>query len=120
MLRQITRFLLLLLPVLATAPWLGGCGDGALFHRSAPDLVYSAITGRDCSVVRLDRGESYCRPVAPPIPPVPYCTRSIGGIDCWAHPEQVVNLGPQVVQQERMLTPEQNRARLARWPADLQ
>ena len=103
---------------------LGGCVDVAVFHRSVPDLVYSGITGRDCSVVRLDQGESYCAPVALPPKVPPYCTRSLGRVDCWAHPEQVVNLPPQVAQGPhdglQELTEEQNRTRLARWPADLQ
>ena len=102
-------------------PLTAGLGaDIAIFHRTLPDLVYSGITGRDCSVVRLDRGESYCRAVAFPVPPQPYCTRSLGRVDCWAHPEQIPNLPPQVAEGPHELTPEQNRIRLARWPADLQ
>lgn len=101
-------------------PLTAGLGaEVAIFHRTLPDLIYSGITGRDCSLVRLDRGESYCRPVAPPVPPQPYCTRSLAGIDCWAHPEMMANLPPQVADGPRALTPEQDRARLARWPADL-
>lgn len=103
---------------------LPGCVDVAVFHRSIPDLIYSGVSGRDCSVVRLDQGQSYCVPVALPPKPPPYCTRSLGGIDCWAHPELVTNLPPQVAQGPhdgaQALTEEQDRSRLARWPADLQ
>ncbi len=105
-------------PVLICA--LPLCGCVPVFHRTLPDLVYSGITGRDCSMVRLDRNESYCRPVEPPVPPQPYCTRSLGTVDCWTNPEQVMNLGPSVAQGPQQLTPEQNRLRLARWPAALQ
>ncbi len=128
-----SRLRLFLLGMLLAAAGLCGCVpptvfpvyaglglDVAIFHRTAPDLVYSAVTGRDCSLVRLDRGESYCRPVELPVPPQPYCTRSLGTVDCWAHPELMVNLPPEVAQGPRALTPEQNSARLARWPADLQ
>jgi hypothetical protein len=99
---------------------LGLGADVAIFHRTVPDLIYSGITGRDCSMVRLDRGESYCRPVDPPVPPQPYCTRSLGMVDCWAQPDRMPNLPPQVAEGPQTLTPEQNRVRLARWPTDLQ
>jgi hypothetical protein len=102
-------------------PLAAGLGvEVAIFHRTVPDLIYSGISGRDCSLVRLDRGESYCRPVAPPLPPQPYCTRSLAGVDCWAHPELMPNLPRQVAQGPHELTPEQERIRVARWPADLQ
>jgi len=126
---------LLLLPLLCAfcLSFLGGCvpetvaplaagigADVAIFHRSLPDMVYSAVTGRDCSVVRLDEGKTYCRPVAPPVPPQPYCTSSLGNVDCWAHPELMPGIPVQVAQGPHDLTPAQNRARLARWPATLQ
>jgi len=34
----------------------------AVFHRGLGDLVVSAVSGRDCSVVRLDRGTQLLRP----------------------------------------------------------
>ena len=111
---------------------LGGCVAGtvvpvgalggleiAAFHRSIPDLAYSAVTGRDCSVVRLDRGESYCRPIAPPVPPQPYCTRSLGTVDCWADGAAMANQAPQVAQGPVKLTAEQEWWRTAPWPANL-
>ena len=112
--------------ILATAllACVGGCVP--VFHRTLPDLVYSGVTGRDCSMVRLDRGESYCRTVALPLPPQPYCTRSLAGVDCWAQPERMHNLAPQVAELphdpaiHQGLTDEQDRIRLARWPSDLQ
>ena len=126
---------LLLIPLLCAfaLPWLSGCTAGvvlpvagglgadiAILHRSVPDTIYSALTGRDCSVVRLDRGESYCKPVDPPVAPVPYCTHSLGRVDCWAHPEQIPGIPAQVAQGPHELTPEQDRIRLARWPQSLE
>lgn len=99
---------------------LGLGADVAVFHRSLPDMAYSAITGRDCSVVRLDRDESYCKPVAPPVPPVPYCTRTLAQVTCWAEPAATPGMPMQVAQGPHALTPEQDRLRLARWPASLQ
>jgi hypothetical protein len=67
---------------------IGGAGVAsvAIIHRSPFDAVYSLISGRDCSVVRLDRGQSYCRPVEPAPLPQPFCTRSLGVVDCWQDP----------------------------------
>ncbi len=72
----------------AVAPALGAyagveIASIAVFHRALGDIVVSAISGRDCSVVRLDRGLSYCVPIEPPSPPA-YCTRTLGRVECWA------------------------------------
>lgn len=88
----------------------------AVFHRDIFDLIFSGVTGRDCSIVRLDENKSYCRPIEPPPPPPEYCTRSLGTVDCWAHPELVPNLGPEVADGPSTLTPAQERNRTARWP----
>lgn len=90
------RPLLLLLPIL-----LGGCdGPGffalgavnvtslALTGRAVPDLVVSGVTGRDCSVARIDREQTYCGPDNAAPPPPPFCTRSLGTVDCWSRPPQ--------------------------------
>ena len=53
--------------------------------RAVPDLVVSGLTGRDCSIAYLDGGERYCRPEAVPVAQ-PYCTRSLGRVDCWDGP----------------------------------
>ena len=57
-----------------------------VFDRAIGDIVVSAVTGRDCSVVRLDMGESYCRPEEQPPERQPVCTRSLGAVDCWRVP----------------------------------
>ena len=86
------RAFLSVVPVLAT---LAGCAQptGALlaadaasvvvFGRGIVDIGVSAISGRDCSVVRLDRGLTYCAPRDGPVPDR-YCTRTLGSVDCWA------------------------------------
>ncbi|MCQ8279408.1 hypothetical protein NFI95_13260 [Acetobacteraceae bacterium KSS8] len=127
------RAVLSLLSVPAACLLLAGCvmptvfplsvgfgADVAVFHRTLPDMAYSAITGKDCSAVRLDRGESYCKPVAPPVPPQPYCTRTLAQVMCWADPTATPGIPSQVAQGPSSLTPEQNRLRLARWPTALQ
>ena len=63
----------------------------ALFHRGIEDLVVSAVSGRDCSIVRLDRGLSYCVPVDPPRP-VPFCTRTLGRPQCFDTPAGLADM----------------------------
>lgn len=68
----------------ALAPWVAAeAASVMVFDRAIGDVVVSAVTGRDCSVVRLDMGESYCRPEEPPPERPPFCTRSLGAVDCW-------------------------------------
>lgn len=55
------------------------------FGRTTGDAVVSLVTGEDCSIARIGRGEAYCGRDDPPEPP-PLCTRSLGGIDCWRVP----------------------------------
>ena len=94
---------------------VGGVAVGsiAVLHRSPFDAVWSLLTGRDCSVVRLDRGETWCREVEPPPAPPPYCTRSLGTVDCWADPK---GKPPEMADGPRRLTPAQEADRLRAWP----
>jgi hypothetical protein len=85
-------------------------------QRSPLDAVYSWWTGRDCSVVRLDEGKTYCRPVEPkPEPPV-FCTRGLGGVNCWADPDTVPGHPRGVADGPSTLTPEQEANRVRTWP----
>jgi len=56
-----------------------------LTGRAVPDLVYSGLSGRDCSVAYLDAGERFCR-AEPVAVEQPRCTRSLGSVDCWTGP----------------------------------
>ena len=51
---------------LATGAMAVSIGSIAVIQRSPLDAAYSVLSGRDCSVVRLEQGKSYCRPVEPP------------------------------------------------------
>jgi hypothetical protein len=87
----------------------------AIFGRAVGDLAVSALSGRDCSIVRLDRRESYCRAIEPPPSPPPFCTRGLGGVDCWANPE-ALHMVRQIADGPVVLTPEQEANRTRRWP----
>ena len=105
---------------------LGGCApvvgvdiaSVAVLGRGLGDVGVSAITGRDCSVVRLDSGKTYCAPRDDTPPRQPFCTRTLGVANCWADPYLV----PQR-QQELGYTPppteDQLRYRSVRWPKSL-
>lgn len=101
---------------LTAAVVAGGAASVAVIGRTPIDAVYSAATGKDCSVVRLDRGQTYCRPTEPPPQAQPYCTRSLGVVDCWADPAAVPGHPPGVADGPQTLTKEQEANRTRTWP----
>ena len=90
-------------------------GSVAIFHRTPIDMAYSAWTGKDCSMVNWDRGQPYCKRPEPLPQTPPYCTRSLGVVDCWTDPAAMRNLAPQVADGPRTLTPAQEHNRTAGW-----
>jgi hypothetical protein len=64
--------------------WLAGTGVAsyAVLQRGVFDAVYSVVTGKDCSVINIERRGEYCRSVAV-AQPIAFCTRSLGDVDCW-------------------------------------
>jgi len=119
-------------PGLVLVSLLTGCGPAApvaevgigvvsgasipIFHRSPLDMGVSVATGRDCSVVNLDKGERYCRPKdrAPETPE--FCTRSLGIPDCWDDPSKLLNHPHEIADGPRTLTRDQEADRTKRWP----
>lgn len=108
---------------------LAGCDAGSLtigvaanvasvtlVGRSVPDIVISGLSGRDCSIVRLDRGMSYCGPSQAPPGPPPYCTRSLGQVDCWVTRPASIPMQRGVVDGPVALNPTQEANRTAWWP----
>jgi len=89
-----------------------------VFGRGILDMGVSAVSGRDCSIVRLDRGQTYCAPRDGPEKLGPYCTRSLGVVDCWADPGLLPGRQREVADGPGP-TPEQLRYRAARWPKSL-
>lgn len=119
-------------PCLVLLSLLARCGPGApvaavgagvvsgasipIFHRSPVDMVASAASGRDCSVVHLDSGERYCRPRDRAPEPPEFCTRSLGIPDCWADPSKLPNHPREIADGPRSLTAEQEADRKKWWP----
>ncbi|GBQ63156.1 hypothetical protein AA103196_0503 [Ameyamaea chiangmaiensis NBRC 103196] len=85
-----------------------------LLTGCAPDMIASAITGRDCNTGYLGDDRSWCAPAERPPPPQPYCTQSWSGVDCWARPDLMANVPRQVAQGPTQLTPDQERDRTGR------
>jgi len=120
------RILVLLLvlagcgPTAATTEVAVGVVTGAsipIFHRTPVDMAVSAGTGRNCSLVNLDKGQSYCQPKEPPPDPPPFCTRSLGVPNCWAEPSKLPNNPREIADGPRTLTKEQEADRTKWWPA---
>ena len=103
-------------PASLGAAGAAGVGSVVGIGRTPVDAAVSLASGRDCSVVRLDRGQSYCRPVVEPPPaPPPYCTRSLGRVDCWREPPLALPMQRGVADGPTTLTAEQEAHRTRRW-----
>jgi hypothetical protein len=92
-----------------------GIGSIAIIGRSPVDAVYSTISGRDCSIVRMEKGQSYCRWQDPPPEPPVFCTRSLGVVDCWRDPDALPGHPTPVADGPSTLTPEQEAYRTRGW-----
>ena len=102
--------------LIATALVGGTAGSVAAIQRTPADAVYSLVTGKDCSVVRLDQGKSYCRPVEPKPEPPEFCTRTLGSVTCWEDQAALPGRPAPVADGPSTLTPEQEANRVRRWP----
>lgn len=119
------RRLTLLLPLLALPACDGPAAVAtvgvnvaslAVTGRAVPDLVVSAVSGRDCSIARLDRRLPYCAPSEDPPSPPPFCTRSLGATDCWITRPPATPSQRNVADGPIALTPAQEADRTGRWP----
>jgi hypothetical protein len=112
--------LLLLSPLLLVgcAPVAAGLMVGSVpaLHRTPVDALVSVVTGRDCSVVRLDAGKTYCKPPPTPLETPEFCTRSLGVPDCWVDPEDLPDHPREIADGPRTLTKEQMAHQMGRWP----
>ncbi len=106
MIRPIRMVLRLSLVLLLPAALDGCAGAVALagveaasvtvFGRDVVDIGVSAITGKDCSLVRLDRQQTYCAARNQLPGPAPYCTQTLGMAQCWSNPEAFTTLPRQL------------------------
>lgn len=72
-----------------------GCGtivalEGASIvasDKAASDHLISWLSGKDCSVVRADRGLTYCAEDEVTIVPQVYCYKTLGSVSCYDRPD---------------------------------
>lgn len=57
-----------------------------------------------------------CASVEPPPTAPPYCTRTLGKVDCWRQPPLAIPLPPGLADGPTELTPAQEANRTRRWP----
>jgi len=99
------------------APILGAMAPAqTLLQRTPVDAVVSLVTGLDCSAVRWDGGRGYCVLPEPPPPIPPYCSNSLGGVDCWRDPALLANRPHELANGPRFLTVDQQAYRTCPWP----
>jgi hypothetical protein len=126
---RLLRLSLRLLPVLALTQALGGCvGAGiaggielasvAVFGRDVVDIGVSAVTGRDCSVVRLDRRQPYCTEREGLPGPSQFCTKTLGTVQCWIDPEMFASV-PRSLADTPSVSADQIEQITSRWPKSL-
>jgi hypothetical protein len=105
----------------ATAPGVNIAAAASLaaipaMGRTPLDAAYSVLAGKDCSIVRLSAGQGYCRQPDPDWEIEPFCTRSLGRVDCWSNPDAFgMPLAP-VADGPRRPTAEQEAYRKRTWP----
>jgi len=74
---------------------LSGCGtfilaEGAstmMSGKPASDHIVSWMSGKDCSVVRTERGLSYCVEDEVKITPKVFCYQTLGSVSCYNRPD---------------------------------
>jgi hypothetical protein len=113
--------LLLGLPACEPAGLAVASAEGAsvaVLGRGMVDIGVSAVTGKDCSIVRLDKGQTYCAPREHLPSAPPFCTQTLGTVQCWANPE-VFGVEPHELADTPATTADQARNIAARWPKSL-
>lgn len=69
-----------------TGVFFGNVGSLMLTGGTVPDVLISTVTGKHCTVARLENGRTYCREDEPNPPSPVRCYRTIGDPDCYLGP----------------------------------
>ena len=101
-----------LLPVAAPA------APAASIPEAAVDQTAPAVGPPDQTAQAWPR-PFFCTPIQPLPDPPPYCTRSIGAVDCWRSPPLAVPARSGLATGRQALTPSQAARRAQCWPGVL-
>ena len=90
-----------LLVAVSLTALLGACSGQSMAHfavadaavvvatdKTIADHVISVASGKDCSLVRKERGMTYCKEDEVVPHPNVYCYRELGGVSCYDGPDQ--------------------------------
>lgn len=56
-------------------------------EKAIEDHIFSAYSGKDCSAVRVEKGETYCKEDEPNPTAGIHCYRTLGDITCYNQPD---------------------------------
>ena len=56
-------------------------------EKAVEDHLFSAYSGKDCSAVRVNKGDTYCKEDEPNPTPAVHCYRTLGDITCYNQPD---------------------------------
>ena len=89
-----------LLVVVSLSALLGACSGQKMAHfavadaavvigtdKTIADHIISVASGKDCSLVRVERGLRYCKEDEVVPHPNVYCYRELGGVSCYDKPD---------------------------------
>lgn len=104
--------LLALLLALLLAPLLGGC----VAPEAAPAPPEPIAGPPPTASVQPAGRPFFCAALQPPPAPPPYCTRSLGAVDCWTRPPLTLPPRPNLADGRARLTEAQEARRTQCWP----
>jgi hypothetical protein len=77
--------------------YVGSTASVITTDKLLTDHAISLYSGKDCSTVRVERGQSYCKEDEVNPEPTVYCFRTLGGVDCYSQPTD-----PSISNRERL------------------
>lgn len=73
-------------PLVASIAVIEG-GSIVATEKAVEDHIFSAYSGKDCSAVRVEKGETYCKEDEPNPTAGIHCYRTLGDITCYSQPD---------------------------------
>ena len=77
----------LVLTAACDAVYVGSAATVVTTDKTLPDHAISLFSGKDCSTIRSERGQTYCKEDEVHPEPTVHCYRTLGRIDCYRQAE---------------------------------